>query len=53
MAIVHFGPGELRSRAMVKLRSLANLVTEWKDKRYTSAISGNYVSPLSDWNEKQ
>jgi hypothetical protein len=33
---------------MVKLRSLANLVTEWKDKRYTSAISGNYVSPLNE-----
>jgi hypothetical protein len=38
----------IRSRAMVKLRSLANLVTEWKDKRYTSAISGNYVSPLNE-----
>ena len=43
----------IRSRAMVKLRSLANLVTEWKDKRYTSAISGDQKEKLEEDAKKQ
>lgn len=43
----------IRSRASLKLKSLAKLVTEWHDKRYTNLVTGDQQEKLDDDAKKQ